>query len=56
MLATTLEDVSLSLASSLSVAVVALAIALARTREKVIRLEEWIRRYEKEETDLESQH
>jgi len=49
MLAATITDVVLSASSSLVVAVIALAVALARVRERVVRLEEWIRRFEKEE-------
>jgi hypothetical protein len=49
MIATTATDVALSISTTLSAAVVILAIALARIHARVVRLEEWVRRYEKEE-------
>jgi len=51
MLASTVTDVVVSVQSSIVVGVIALAVALSRTRERVVRLEEWVRRYEKEESD-----
>jgi hypothetical protein len=39
-------DVFLSSVSTLVVAIIGLAVALARTREKLTRLEEWIRLHE----------
>ena len=38
-------------ASTLGTAIIALAIVVGRTRERVVKMEEWIRRYEKEESD-----
>ena len=37
--------------SSLLGAIIVLAVLLGRTRERIARIEEWIRRYEREEFD-----
>jgi hypothetical protein len=49
MISSTVSDVALSISTSLSAAVAVLAIAVARIHARVVRLEEWVRRYEKEE-------
>jgi len=41
--AATVYDVIAAVGSTLAVAIIALSIALARTREKLVKLEEWIR-------------
>lgn len=49
MIASTETDALLAIDTTLVTAVVALAFALARTRERVIRLEEWVRQHERRE-------
>jgi len=43
MIASTTYDVLIGIFSPVILSIIALAVALARTREKVIRLEEWVR-------------
>jgi hypothetical protein len=49
MIASTATDLIISTTTSLSAGIIVLAIAIGRIHARVVRLEEWIRRYEREE-------
>jgi hypothetical protein len=53
MLASVVTDVAIGSITSLTVSIIYVSIAVGRLHSRVARLEEWVRRFEREEFDRE---